>query len=516
MKIKLISTSDVHGYLAPTDYSQREQQAPFSLSRAATLIKHLTRVDDDTVWPIVIENGDYIQGSPLTYYIARRHREAAPLYSQLANCNQVQVGIFGNHEFNYGLDYLDLCESSRHYPMLAANIHDDLHRTLFDKPYTILERAGVKVAILGLTTQFVAHWEQPKNIAGLHFEDVVTTAKYWVPKLRQLADIVVVAYHGGLERDPQTDVPTERQNGENRGSALLTEVPGIDAMITGHQHRQLAVTVHGVPVTQPGMKGSNVAMITLDVDTNKQITHRLPELFAVKNEQPDPELMALVNPLNEHMEDWLDTPLGHINGDMLVHDHLDARLHNHPYINFINQVEMAATGTDIAATALFNDDVPGLKQHVTMREVMNSYVYPNKLAVETITGADLKDALERCASYFLLIDGQVRVNPAFLKPKLRHYVYDIYSGIDYTFDLTKPFGERVVQLDYHGQAIRPDQPLRVTLNHYRAGGGGNYPMYSTHKIEHQLPTDMTVLIADYFDQHPIVDAIQPTNFKVHY
>lgn len=516
MQIKLISTSDVHGYLAPTDYSRRDHVAPFSLSRAATLIQQLTAVDDETVWPIVIENGDYVQGSPLTYFIARRELEAAPLYSELANYNHVQAGIFGNHEFNYGLDYLDLCESSRHYPMLAANIHDDHHRTLFSKPYTLLERAGVKVAILGLTTQFVGHWEQPDHITGLHFEDVVAAAKRWVPQLRQLADVVVVAYHGGLERDPQTDRPTERQNGENLGSKMLAEVPGIDALITGHQHRELAVTVHGVPVTQPGMKGSNVAMITLDVNAQRQITRRHPEIFPTKGVQPDARLMALVKPTNDKMEDWLDTPLGQINGDMLVHDHLQARLHNHPYLNFINQVEMNATGTDIAATALFNDDVPGLKQNVTMREVMNSYVYPNKLAVETITGTDLKRALERCARYFLLRDGHVIVNPEFLKPKLRHYVYDIYSGIDYTFDLAKPFGQRVVQLDYHGQAVRPDQELTVTLNHYRAGGGGNYPMYRTDKIERRLPTDMTVLIADYFAQHPVVNAVQPTNFNVRF
>ena len=516
MQIKLISTSDVHGYLAPTDYSRRDHVAPFSLSRAATLIAQLTQQDDDQVWPIVIDNGDYVQGSPLTYFIARRHRALAPLYSQLANCNHVAAGVLGNHEFNYGLDYLDLCESSRHYPMLTANIHDDQQRTLFSQPYTILERAGVKVAILGLTTQFVSRWEQPKNIAGLHFEDVVECAKRWVPRLHELADVVVVAYHGGLERDPQTNAPTERLNGENRGSALLAEVPGIDAMITGHQHRKLAVTINGVPVTQPGMKGANVGVITLDVDDQRQIIRREPNVISVKETQPNADLMTLVSPVNERMEDWLDTPLGQINGDMLVHNHLDARLHNHPYIDFINRVEMAATGTDIAATALFNDDVPGLRQHVTMREVMNSYVYPNKLAVEKITGADLKRALERCASYFLLKNGRVIVNPEFLKPKLRHYVYDIYSGIDYTFDLTKPIGQRLVRLDYHGQPVTDDQPLTVTLNHYRAGGGGNYPMYGTAKIDHQLPTDMTVLIADYFAEHPVVTANQPTNFNVKY
>lgn len=516
MQIKLISTSDVHGYLAPTDYSRRDRVVPFSLSRAATMIHQLTAEDNDDVWPIVIENGDFVQGSPLTYFIARRHQEGAPLYSRLANCNHVQAGVFGNHEFNYGLDFLDLCESARNYPMLAANIHDDLNRTLFAKPYTILERAGVKVAILGLTTQFVSRWELPRHLTGLHFTDVVETAKKYVPKLHKLADIVVVAYHGGLERDPKTDVPTERQNGENRGSALLAEVPGIDALITGHQHRRLAVTVHGVPVTQPGMKGANVAMITLDVDDDNQVISRKPEVFSVKTAQPDEQVMRLLAPINTQMEDWLDTPLGKINGSMLVHSHLQARLHNHPYLNFINQVEMAATGTDIAATALFNDDVPGLKQHVTMREVMNSYVYPNKLAVETITGADLKQALERCASYFLLIAGKVIVNPEFLKPKLRHYIYDIYSGIDYTFDLTRPIGDRVVQLDYHDAPVQPDQSLTVTLNHYRAGGGGNYPMFGTEKIDRQLSTDMTVLIADYFAEHPVVTATQPTNFKVTY
>ncbi|MFD1420595.1 bifunctional metallophosphatase/5'-nucleotidase [Lactiplantibacillus songbeiensis] len=516
MQIKLISTSDVHGYLAPTDYSRRTDVAPFGLSRAATLIRQLTATDDDTVWPIVIDNGDFVQGSPLTYFIARQHLEAAPLYSRLANCNQVQAGIFGNHEFNYGLDFLDLCESARHYPMLAANIEDDQHRTLFSKPYTILERAGVKVAILGLTTQFVGRWELPSHLKGLHFKDVVTTAKAYVPKLRQLADIVVVAYHGGLECDPQTNHPTERLNGENRGSALLNEVPGIDALITGHQHRRLAVNINGIPVTQPGMKGQNVGLITLDLDAQHHITTRKAETLSVKHAAPDAQAMALIKPINDQMEDWLDTPLGTINGDMLVHEPLAARLHNHPYLNFINQVEMAATGTDIAATALFNDDVPGLKPNVTLREVMNSYVYPNKLAVETITGADLKAALERCASYFLLQDSHVIVNPEFLKPKLRHYVYDIYSGIDYTFDLTRPMGQRVVQLDYHGQAVTPEQPLTVTLNHYRAGGGGNYPMFSTTKIQRQLPTDMTVLIADYFAKHPVVTATQPTNFKVKY
>ncbi|AVK63960.1 bifunctional metallophosphatase/5'-nucleotidase [Lactobacillus sp. CBA3606] len=516
MQIKLISTSDVHGYLAPTDYSRRDHVVPFGLSRAATVIQQLTQIDNDDVWPIVIDNGDFVQGSPLTYFIARQHQEAAPLYSRLANRNHVQAGVFGNHEFNYGLDFLDLCESARNYPMLAANIHDDQHRTLFSKPYTILERAGVKVAILGLTTQFVAHWELAKHLDGLHFEDVVATAKKYVPKLRALADVVVVAYHGGLERDPHTDAPTERLNGENRGAALLAEVPGIDALITGHQHRKLAVTVHGVPVTQPGMKGTNVGVITLDLNDQKQIIHGQPAVLSVKNAQPDAETMALIQPINHKMEDWLDTPLGKINGNMLVHNHLEARLHNHPYINFINQVEMTATGTDIAATALFNNDVPGLKQHVTMREVMNSYIYPNKLAVETITGAALKQALERCASYFLLQAGQVIVNPEFLKPKLRHYIYDIYSGIDYTFDLTRPIGQRVVQLDYHGQPVQPDQPLTVTLNHYRAGGGGNYPMYSRDKITRQLSIDMTVLIADYFAENPVVTARQPTNFKVLY
>ncbi|MFB9768972.1 bifunctional metallophosphatase/5'-nucleotidase [Lactiplantibacillus modestisalitolerans] len=515
MKIKLISTSDVHGYLAPTDYSRRDNVAPFGLARVASVIRQQTKHDNDNVWPIVIDNGDYVQGSPLTYFIAKRHRATAPLYSQLANCNQVAAGVFGNHEFNYGLDYLDLCESSRHYPMLAANIHDDQNRALFAKPYTILERAGVKVAILGLTTQFVAHWEQPRNIAGLHFADVVDTAKHWVPKLRQLADVVVVAYHGGIECDPLTGHPTERQNGENRGYAMLAEVPGIDALITGHQHRQLATSIKGVPVTQPGMRGTNVGLITLTFERG-QITDRHADLLTVANAPADPALMQRIAPINHAMEDWLDTPLGQINGNMLVHDHLEARLHNHPYLNFINQVEMAATGTDIAATALFNDDVPGLKPHVTMREVMNSYVYPNKLAVETVSGADLRGALERCASYFILKDGQVQVNPAFLKPKLRHYVYDIYSGIDYRFDLTKPFGQRVVQLDYHGQPVQPDQQLTVTLNHYRAGGGGNYPMYQTDKIERQLSTDMTVLIADYFAEHPVVTASQPTNFTVSY
>ncbi|MGI6024810.1 MAG: 5'-nucleotidase C-terminal domain-containing protein, partial [Pediococcus parvulus] len=168
-----------------------------------------------------------------------------------------------------------------------------------------------------------------------------------------------------------------------------------------------------------------------------------------------------------------------------------------------------------SATALFNDEVLGYDPTVTMRNIVNSYVYPNTLVVLKITGTDLKRALERCASFFMVDSkGQVAVSAKFREPKLQLYNYDIYSGINYAFDLTKPENQRVIALSYHGKPVHDDQKLEVTLNQYRGIGGGDYQMFAASKIVREVQIDMTELISDYFAKHPVVQAIHEENIRI--
>ncbi|WP_125703262.1 bifunctional metallophosphatase/5'-nucleotidase [Lacticaseibacillus daqingensis] len=513
MQLTLLSTSDTHGFITPTNYVQRDMDLPFSLSKAKTVIDQLKQAATGPV--LTIENGDFLQGSPLAYYAARVKTQPA-LETAAYNTVGYDAGIIGNHEFNYGSDYLKAAIATLDYPILCANILA-AGQPAFGQPYQLFVRAGVTVAVLGLTTAYIPHWEGHANIAGLTFADVVETAKRWVPRLHELADVVVVAYHGGFERDLETGAPTEALTGENVAYAL-TQVPGVDALITGHQHRELAGVVNGVPVNQPGYRGANVGVITLTLardDQGVHVTAATAALAATAAASATPAVLNTVAETSAAVEDWLDAPLGRVTGDMTIQDPAAARLREHPYIEFINCVQQAATGTDIAGTALFNNEGRGFGALITMRDVVTNYIYPNTLAVMALSGADLKAALEQDAEYFSLDDaGQLMVTPRFAEPKPQHYNYDMYDGIDYTLDITQPVGQRVTRLVYHGAPVKATDQLEVTVNQYRAAGGGNFAMFDPSKVIRENQKDMTELIADYLRANPVITATTDDNFRV--
>lgn len=513
--LTILSTSDTHGFVSPTNYVRRHAALPFGLTRAATVIKAVRQQDPDHT--LVIENGDFLQGSPLAYYAVKGTGHFAPeLLTQAYNAVGYDVGTLGNHEFNYGADYLAEALDTLNYPLAQANIlHND--HAAFGEPYRIIEKAGIRIAVLGLTTNYIPHWESPDHIEGLTFADVLATAKHWVPILRQQADVVVVAYHGGFERDLATGRPTERQTGENVGYQLA-QIPGIDALVTGHQHRQIADHLFGVPTTQPGYRGEMVGRIDLTI-TKKggqwQVTDSAAKLLPTGEAVPDPAITALMAPVENTVEDWLDKPLGRVAGDMRITDPDDARIHESPYIEFIQRVQMAATQTDISGTALFNNEGAGFGETISLRDVMTNYIYPNTLAVLKLNGAVLKAALEKSAEYFMPgPQGTVAVNPHFIKPKPQRYNYDMYQGIDYTIDVAQPVGQRIVVLNYHGAPVQPKQELAVVVNQYRAVGGGNYAMFGADLIIRENQKDMTELIADYLRKHPIITAHADHNFHV--
>ena len=218
---------------------------------------------------------------------------------------------------------------------------------------------------------------------------------------------------------------------------------------------------------------------------------------------------------NENVEDWLDQSLGTTEGDLTITDPFAVRLKPHPYIQFVQDVQRAATNTKISGTALFNNDGQGFGSTITFRSVLTNYIYPNTLAVVHLSGADLRAALEQSANYFALTaDGKIGVNPKFERPKPQHYNYDMYAGIHYIIDVTQPQGQRITELTYAGQPIQASDQLEVVVNQYRAVGGGNYQMFTADKIVREVTEDMTEIIADYLREHPVVKAETEQNFQV--
>ncbi|GKS81336.1 bifunctional metallophosphatase/5'-nucleotidase [Ligilactobacillus pabuli] len=517
MKIRILSTSDVHGYFYPTDFSSIDDRHELGYLKAASLIRKIKAQEAADEIVLYVENGDIIEGSPMDAY-AYNTREITD-YSQkitaLVNQLSPDAAVLGNHEFNYGLDYLAQTLAGRNYPILGANISGPAAKKIVDAPYEILEKKGVKIGIVGLTTQFIPHWEDPANIAGLRFHSVVESLKLQVAQLRSQVDVLIAAYHGGFEADLQTDQPTEKLTGENEGSAILREIPEIDALITGHQHRTEAAMVHGTPTTQPGYRGSHVGEIVLELDAKKKVQHSSAQLLSVADQPLPDDLQAIAEPWLKATQKWLDQPVAMINGDMRITDHMAARAQGHAYLALVNQVQMSATSAPISGTSLFNDDVQGFGHEVTVRNVMNSYVYPNTLVVEKVSGADLRAALERCASFFAVnSDGSLAVSAEFSQPKVELYNYDYYSGIDYSFDLTQPIGHRVGPIYFAGAPLAEDQEVEVVLNQYRGVGGGDYPMFSADKVVREYADDMPKLIMEYLQDHPEVEAKQPENLTI--
>lgn len=510
-KITILSTSDTHGYLYPTDFRAVNQDLDFGLSKAVTAIKK--EKQDNNQKLVLIDNGDFLQGSPMSYYLSKK--KDSQQIADIMNSVGYDVGVLGNHEFNYGIDYLLDTIGRLNYPIVCANILNEQQESFTGHPYVILEKNDLKIAVLGLTTPYIPNWEQPETIKGLTFVSALETAKKYVPKLREEADIVVVSYHGGFEKDLDTGVQTENLTGENEGYDIVSQVEGIDAFVTGHQHRVIAQKINNTPVTQPGDKAKHVGKISLTLNDDKEVVDSKAELLSMSEVSIDEDISSKFSHVLNIVEEWLDQPLGHIEGDMTITDPMLVRIEGHPYIEFIQDVQMDATGVDISGTALFDNDSKGFKSDVTMRDIVTNYIYPNTLAVLNVSGQDLKDALEQSAEYFALNDNdEIIVSDKFLYPKTEHYNYDMYSGIGYTIKVSNPVSQRVLDLTYNGQPIQMDDRLDIVINQYRAVGGGNYSMFDASKIIKEVTVDMTELISNYLQKNPNYQAKTTHYFKV--
>ncbi|MDW0117724.1 bifunctional UDP-sugar hydrolase/5'-nucleotidase [Sporosarcina thermotolerans] len=513
-KITILQTSDIHGSIYPLNYGTNEA-ADVGLGKLATIIKQERALDEQL---LLVDNGDLIQGTPLTYYYVQFLKdEKNPMISVL-NHLSYDAAIIGNHEFNYGMDVVDRAVQESDFPWLSANIiSESTGEPYFGKPYLIKTINSVKIAILGVTTHYIPNWESEQNIAGLKFKDSLQETKKWVAHIREKEspNVVIVSYHGGFERDLETGEPTEPQTGENQGFAICHEVEGIDVLLTGHQHRALTGNVNGVAIVQPSNNGQMLGKVTLTLNENNEIINKASELLQMEEVEANQEILKLTSNVEAQTQKWLDQPIGKIEGDMVITDAFSVRTCEHPAIEFINKVQMEAAGVDISSTSLFNNLSPGFRPNVTMRDIISNYMFPNTLKVLSVSGQDIKDALKQSASYFMLNEsGELKVNPAFIHPKPQHYNYDMWEGIEYVLDIRNPIGERVTTLQYHGKPIDLDGKYQVVMNNYRAGGGGNYAMFKDKPIVKEIPLDMTEIITSYILNRQTVKATVNHNWKV--
>ncbi|QPC46144.1 bifunctional metallophosphatase/5'-nucleotidase [Mangrovibacillus cuniculi] len=514
--LSIVLTSDIHGQIVPVHYGTKSETSD-GLSRVSTYVEKLRKRTS----VLLIDNGDNIQGTPLTYHYVKEMRHSPNPVIMAMNYMEYDIAVIGNHEFNYGMEVLHNAVKESTFPWLCANIiNKKTGLPIFGNPYVVKKINGISVAILGVTTHYIPNWENPKHIENLVFEDVKETTEHWVKKIRQeeKPDLLVVSYHGGFERDLSTGEQTENLSSENQGFEICKDIQGIDILLTGHQHRQIHQFVHGVAVVQPGFKGEVVGQVDVIFEEhqgNRIVKDIAPKLVSMREVKSDLALEQLVHEYESKTQSWLDQPIGYIDGNMLIQDPFEARLKEHPLTELINKVQMEVAGVEISNSAIFNNEATGLPSKVTMRDIVANYVYPNTLAVIEITGKDMKDALERSASYFTIgPEGQITVNPTFCDPKPQHYNYDMWEGIEYTINVSNPEGNRIENLIYKGKLVQKEDSFDVVMNNYRAGGGGDYPMFKGKPIKREIQTDMSEILATYFKRNPLIKAQTNDNWRV--
>lgn len=504
MKIIIYQTSDLHGYIYPTNYVNDQ---PLGFLKIASYILNDEKNYDAS---LKIDCGDLVQGSALTHFLSKQAIDENPIIKGLEAINY-NAYVLGNHEFNYGLNYLKNAYDKISDKVINANIKGLPFNT---KLYKVFDFNGFKIGCIGFTTVYIPNWEQEANIKDLEFLDVVKQYAKYEKELKENCDFIVVCYHGGFEKSLEDNTtPTEALTKENQGSELLEKFDSIDMILSGHQHRSFITKIDDRICSQPLNNGQNFTKIVIDTET-KEINY---ELVDVKNidVEIDKELQSIFDETEAKLQVYLDQEIGHFDKDIIVDDIFDARLNGHSIVNFLHEVHLEAGNADISALSLFDSTI-GFKKNVSIRDVLINYPYPNTLKILKVKGENIKKAIEKAATYFVLEDGKVTVNNAFLVPKVQHYNYDTFGGLDYEVDLNREFGDRVISMKINGEDMDLEKYYNVVMNNYRASNTSIYPSYEGAEVVGEVNIDISEIIIDYIQEKKVIKTVENSNYKIKY
>jgi 2',3'-cyclic-nucleotide 2'-phosphodiesterase/3'-nucleotidase len=513
--VVILSTTDMHGRVFPIDYYTNKYDN-VGITKVATLVKEARKNDPDL---LLVDSGDTIQGTPLEYFHNKRNNTPPDPMMLAMNALHYDSMTVGNHEYNFGLQILNKARSEAKFPFLSANTYEVGTATTHYKPYIVKEVQGVRIGVLGLTTPGIPNWENVPNYAGLEFHETVSEAKKWVPILRdkEKADVVVIAMHMGIEEDLRTGIPNPSQvPNENAAIAIARQVPGVDVILMGHTHRPVNdLFINGVLLTQANRWASHVARVDLylEKDSNGrwQVVGKSAAIIPVTEKtEIDPEIAKLGEPYDKETQAWLSRAIGESSEELTSSG---CRFHDTAIIDLIQRVQLEAGKADVSMAACFNDRARIPKGSVTVRDIAGLYEYENTLVTLELTGQQLKDALEHSARYFKEYQPGKSLND-LVDQRIPGYNFDVAQGVTYDIDLTKPFGQRIVNLKFKGQPLSPTQKLRVVTNNYRVNGGGGFTMYKDAPVVYRSSAEVRELIIDWVEKNKTVPTQADNNWRI--
>ncbi|MEP6729634.1 MAG: 5'-nucleotidase C-terminal domain-containing protein [bacterium] len=488
----MAGTTDVHGRVRGWNYESNRPDTLRGLTRAATIVDSLRQSAPDRV--ILIDAGDLLQGNSLTY-VAARAAPAAALHPVIAAMNAMKydAAAIGNHEFNYGVPFLDKSIHQASFPFLATNaVHPDGSHAY--SSWTIVQRGPVRVGIVGATTPGSNVWDRDNLKDRLVIQDIVPAVRAAVADVRAAgAEIVIVTMHSGLDGESSYDTVTTKTPSENVAARVAREVPGVDMIMFGHSHQEVGdTTINGVLLMQPKNWATSVGVAHLTLA--KQNGHWVvaakdSRVIQSAGHRENPLVVAATDSAHRATIKWVTAPIG---ATPVAWRADSARVVDTPLIDFILEVERRAAGSDLASTAAFSLDASIDSGAITAARLQALYPYDNTLRAIRITGQQLRDYLEQSARYFRTgADGSISIDPS-----IPGFNFDIVSGADYTLDVSRPAGQRVTRLEVKGKPVQSTDSFTLALNNYRQTGGGGYAMLTGAPVVYDKQQEIRQLLLD--------------------